>query len=325
MTELRNLIQKYMDNQLSDEGVSELKHLLDKTEEEELQDTIEILWENYVPEKRNNYAYKKIYRNINEIIRPENKRVFGYWWQTAACIVFIALSVSTYYFYNNYKILENSISGEYQVFVDKGKNATIMLPDGSKVHLNAYSSFSYPASFSINNRDVTLSGEAYFEVQHNPDNPFTVYTSTAKVVAHGTSFNIYTYEDKNFFEATLSDGQIEIELNSKKHSSVFLEPMHKFIYNKQNGDFAVKETDLRIETAWRRGDIIVRAQSFKELIEQIEIFYGVRVFIEGNYPDKLFTGNFHEEDVTQILLNLQQHYRFKFRKVGDDIYLNFNY
>lgn len=102
-----------------------------------------------------------------------------------------------------------------------------------------------------------------------------------------------------------------------------LSPNQKARYNHETGEIKVITTDLRVETAWKRGDLIFRNQPFKEIIGQLEIFYGVNITANGEYPEELFTGSYHENDIIQVLKNLQQHYTFEYQKSGNEISLKF--
>ena len=214
---------------------------------------------------------------------------------------------------DEYNMIRTPLGGEY----------SLTLSDGTKVWLNAMSELRYPVAFSGDLREVELRGEAYFEVKHNESVPFIVQTSTASVKVLGTTFNVYAYSNKRWFETTLISGQVQVTMHKSPNKPVILSPNQKLRYNSQTGNFNTSNTDLRLETAWRKGDLIFRSGHIKEIFEQIATFYGIHFHIEGNYPEKLFTGNYHEEDVNLVLRNLQQHYAFTYQKKGDDIYIKF--
>jgi len=323
---VKDLFDKYLQNKLDSEEYTELKTIMEKDNREDIEDTIHQYWNTYTPSGyRNDEAFKQISNNLKNIIRPTKKKSLIYYtWRIAASILII---LSCYYFYDlnsEHKSLQEALVQEYQIVVNKGERASIILPDGSKVYLNANSSFSYPAAFAIDSRQVTLTGEAFFEVEHNADLPFIVSALGTEIKVHGTSFNVFAYLDEPWLEASLSEGKIEIIPEKSPDKSVYLKPGEKARYNHMTGEMRVSKTDLRAETAWRRGDIIIRSQSFDAVITQLENFYGVKIIVEGTAPDKLFTGNFHEDEVNQVLINLQQHYNFSFKKIGNDIQLRFN-
>lgn len=211
----------------------------------------------------------------------------------------------------------------YTISAEKGERASVTLPDGTKVYLNAESTLSYPASFSLNERTVQLTGEAYFEVKHDTDAPFIVKTAEIQIKVLGTTFNLYAYPDDSWFEASLVEGSIEVTPYKSPGKQVHLSPNQKARYNHETGEIKVITTDLRVETAWKRGDLIFRNQPFKEIIGQLEIFYGVNITANGEYPEELFTGSYHENDIIQVLKNLQQHYTFEYQKSGNEISLKF--
>jgi len=322
---VKDLFDRYLQNELDSDGYTELKAIMNEDNQKDIEDIIYNYWDTYTsPTYRNERAFLQISNNLKNIIRPIKKRSFIYYtWRIAASILII---LSCYFFYNlnmEHKNLQEALVQEYQIVVNKGERASVILPDGSKVYLNANSSFSYPAAFAIDSRQVTLAGEAFFEVKHNADLPFIVSALGTDIKVHGTSFNVFAYIEEPWLEASLLEGKIEIIPGKTPKKSVFLNPGEKAHYNHLTGEMRVSKTDLRAETAWRRGDIIIRSQPFNEIITQLENFYGIKIIVEGTAPDKLFTGNFHEDEVNQVLINLQQHYNFSFKKTGNDIYLKF--
>ncbi|WP_449435350.1 FecR family protein [Pedobacter steynii] len=89
------------------------------------------------------------------------------------------------------------------------------MSDGTKVKLNAGSTFTYPEVFSASSREVTLKGEGFFEVQKNPKRPFLVHTDKFIVKVLGTVFNVKAYATDKKVETTLLSGKILVELHDR--------------------------------------------------------------------------------------------------------------
>lgn len=323
--EIKLLFSKYLENQMSPDEIARLKILIRNMNEETFSENLYSLWINYEPAgPRNKQAFEEISSNMKSIIQPNSKfRLYNYIlrYTVAACI--LALTSFSFYFYNENKVMSELNVQEYKVSTEKGERASITLSDGTKVYLNAQSHISYPALFNSKQRAVYLEGEAYFEVKHNKSVPFIVHTSKADIKVLGTTFNIYSYPDEKWFETTLVSGRIQVDMHNLHKQSVILSPQHKLRYNNLTGEYNTQKTDLKLETAWRKGDLIFRSENIHIVLKQIGTFYGINFHIEGNYPEKLFTGNYHEKDINQVLQNLQQHYTFTYNKKGGDIYLKF--
>lgn len=323
--EIKTLLKKYLYGQLTNEEVVQLKTLIQNMDDRSLEQNLSQLWDTcHVSGKRNIEAFDTISKNMKKIILPQKKiSLLGYLGKIAAAAIFLLLITLTSYLYIDKINIQTAITQMYTISAEKGEHASVTLPDGTKVYLNAKSTLSYPASFSLNERTVQLTGEAYFEVVHDAATPFIVKTEEIQIKVLGTTFNLYAYPDDSWFEASLIEGSIEVTPYKNPEKQVYLSPNQKARYNHETGEINVISTDLRVETAWKRGDLIFRNQPFKEIIGQLEIFYGVNITTDGECPEELFTGSYHENDIIQVLKNLQQHYTFKYQKSGNEISLKF--
>ena len=323
--EIKTLLKKYLYGQLTNEEVVQLKTLIQNMDDRSLEQNLSQLWDTcHVSGKRNIEAFDTISKNMKKIILPQKKiSLLGYLGKIAAAAIFLLLITLTSYLYIDKINIQTAITQMYTISAEKGEHASVTLPDGTKVYLNAKSTLSYPASFSLNERTVQLTGEAYIEVVHDAATPFIVKTEEIQIKVLGTTFNLYAYPDDSWFEASLIEGSIEVTPYKNPEKQVYLSPNQKARYNHETGEINVMSTDLRVETAWKRGDLIFRNQPFKEIIGQLEIFYGVNITTDGECPEELFTGSYHENDIIQVLKNLQQHYTFKYQKSGNEISLKF--
>jgi ferric-dicitrate binding protein FerR (iron transport regulator) len=323
--ELASLLRKYLYGQLTEEEIGRLKDGIIHTEKHLLAEHLQELWANHEGQgTRNREAYNHILQHIREATgQPKRFRLSAYLWRAAVAVVLPVLLLSTVYLLFERHSFETFISQEYSVQAQKGERAAILLPDGTKVYLNSESTLSYPTSFALNNRTVRLSGEAYFEVTHDEKSPFVVHTPTAQIKVLGTTFNLFAYPDNSWFEATLIEGSVEIKSFSHPNKMATLNPDQKVRYNKSTGEWTVSNADIQLATAWKRGDLIFRGQSLKDVFPLLESFYGMNIQVEGACPEEMFTGSYHESDINQVLKNLQYHYHFTFSKSGNNIHIIF--
>lgn len=159
----------------------------------------------------------------------------------------------------------------------KGGQYQLTLADGTKVWLNAASSITYPTAFPNNTREVTITGEAYFEVSKNKEKSFIVKTATDEIKVLGTSFNVNTYEDKPGVKTSLLEGSVKI-------GDTFIKPGQAY----QNG--RIIPTDVQQDVAWKNGVFVFGGSDIKEIMKQVERWYDVKVEYVGTPPSMKING-----------------------------------
>lgn len=157
----------------------------------------------------------------------------------------------------------------------KGGQYQVVLPDGSKVWLNAYTSLKFPVSFNNQKeRRVELSGEAYFEVAHNKDLPFRVVTSRQTVEVLGTHFDVNAYADDAVTKTTLLQGLVRITAASR---SAVLNPGQQA---KLTGTLDVSEVNTAEAIAWKNGYFNFDDEKLENIMRSVSRWYNVDVVFE---------------------------------------------
>ena len=177
----------------------------------------------------------------------------------------------------------------------------ILLPDSSRVWLNAGSTLRYPSRFSEKDRNVQLSGEGYFEVQSNREHPFYVSLYNGiRVMAHGTKFNVNAYENDSIMETTLETGRVDVLSGSSR--TVTLKPNELVTYNKKEKRFTIKTVNIEEKIAWKDGRLIFRNESLDGVLKQLSRRYNIDIVLhKESTKDYKFRATFSTEDITQIL------------------------
>lgn len=269
----------------------------------------------------------------HQTLKPVFKRrVIGKKWWVAAS--FIGLVAVSFWLWPNL-----SRSGSKQevshITTTKGARSQMLLPDGSKVWLNADSKLEFDKKFDGPLREVFLEGEAFFDVKKDTKRPFIVHTSAIDIKVLGTAFNVKSYHQENTIEATLIRGLIEVSNNLTPGSGkVLLRPKEKLIFNKAIGgnsdqaagqtekksSFAisalpVKNTDsLFAETSWVYDKMIFDGESFRELATKIERWYNVDIrFTSEAVASYRLRGEFEDESITEALEALKIIAPFKYK------------
>jgi len=178
----------------------------------------------------------------------------------------------------SYNTIQTPKGGQYQV----------ILPDGTKVWLNAASSLKYPEVFNGNERRVELTGEAYFEVAKNKAQPFHVKNHNQDVEVLGTHFNINSYLDNNTIKTTLLEGRVRV---SNGQSVKILKPGEQAITGASGAGIIRLATDVDTddETAWKNGLFQFNNADLKSILKQLERWYNVHIDYQ-TIPDKKYNG-----------------------------------
>lgn len=173
--------------------------------------------------------------------------------------------------------------------VPKAKFLRVVLSDGTKVWVNSMSKLHFPNQFALNERKVTLEGEAYFEVQHEANRPFIVQSGDSKVKVLGTEFNVNNYGEN--VETTLKEGKIEV---SNKKDKVVLSPGEQSKSN-ENGIKTAK-VDVQQILSWKNNEFLFRDENIASIASQLSRWYGVQIKFRGNINHKkLYTGSINRD------------------------------
>lgn len=202
----------------------------------------------------------------------------------------------------------------------KGKQYQVILPDGTKVWLNADSRLTYPTAFAGSERKVSITGEAYFEVTHNAKMPFKVTANgNTEVEVLGTHFNINAYNDETNIKTTLLEGSVKV--SATNHSSLtpglslVLKPGQQADRKPDGVLRIVDNVDVEQAVAWKNGLFSFRDADIETVMRQLARWYNVEVRYEGNLPKRDFNGEMGKTlTLDQVLKGLSKtrvHYRIE--------------
>ncbi|WP_163379742.1 FecR family protein [Cyclobacterium sp. SYSU L10401] len=250
----------------------------------------------------------------------------GYFWRIAS-ILLIALGVG--FFTSRYTLPEPTVEipqpVKKVVFNNPpGVKSSISLADGTRVMLNAGSSLSYEESRFKEARDVFLEGEAFFEVAHDPDRPFTVNAGGVNTTALGTSFNIMAYKDEKQM-VSLVAGKVSIALPNSIDEKILLAPKEAISISPDKMLVSRTKFDEDAILAWTRKTIVFEDTKLAEAIRALENWYGVRFHFQNQpKPGKRLSGKFHNETLENVLAGLSYTAGLDFRIEKDQVNITFN-
>ena len=191
--------------------------------------------------------------------------------------------------------------------VPAGQRMSVTLSDGTQVQLNGNSRIEYPVIFSRKQRNVKLSGEAFFEVTHDEKHPFIVETFASKVEVLGTRFNVYADEASEHFSTALVDGKVRVTTNDETAEQVVLAPdeMVRFV----NNHLVVTKVDAENLISWTEGYINLADTDFESLMHRFENVYGVKIVIERETMPEIGykSGKIRVSEGVNFALKLLQH------------------
>ncbi|MFT3822276.1 MAG: FecR domain-containing protein [Chitinophagaceae bacterium] len=220
---------------------------------------------------------------------------------------------------HNNQIVYNTNAGDTStvmlyntMYTPKGRQFQLVLPDGSRVWLNAASTIRYPVAFSSKERRVELNGEAYFEVAHDKNWPFYVQTKNQQVQALGTSFNVNAFEEEATEKTTLIEGSVEVNAltnnQPEKHHplSAILHPGQQAKLDYHNQHISVANNQSEAAIAWKNGYFSLENLPFDQVMRQLERWYDIQVVYESGVPDLHFVGGISRNMTLAALIRALQ-------------------
>ena len=216
---------------------------------------------------------------------------------------------------------KNNLATEELVTAIGGEYALI-LSDGTRVWLNADSELEYPVEFVKKERIVKLSGEAYFEVAPNPEQPFIVEAGGIQTRVLGTSFNIQAYRNEKSVYTTLLTGSIRVAV-ADGGDAVVLTPGREAIWEKGSGAIQVEAVNAEDAIAWRYGNFIFEEEDIEVVMRMLSRWYEVEFVFDGGRKEKhTFSGRMSkDESLDTVLETIELAGGPEFRREGNIIHL----
>lgn len=258
-------------------------------------------------------------------------------WPAAAAVA--ALALVLIYVLRHHPPQQRPGPHQNQVSTRHGSKSRIELPDGTKVWLNAGSRLTYADGFLEGNRELTLVGEAYFEVAGEAGHPLVVNTRHMKITVLGTRFNVKAYAEDVLTEATLLSGRIAVTLTGRANRRIVLKPLQKLTVRQQNGAVLTTPVPQNLaapvpthtnrapatdstanETAWVYNRLAFKKEPFDDVVRKMERWYNVTIIVENEaLRTQLMSGEFTTENIEQALKALQFTTPFRFTVKGDSV------
>jgi ferric-dicitrate binding protein FerR (iron transport regulator) len=200
-----------------------------------------------------------------------------------------------------------------------GTITNMALPDGTKVYLNSGSSVTYPSHFSGGTREISLSGEAYFEVVKDKKIPMKVSAGNVVLKVYGTSFNVNAFPAEEFVKVTLVEGSVSISSplgKFKGKDEFFIEPSQTITFYDGSRKLLMENEDPFQFTAWKDGLLVFKNTSFESVLKQLSRKFNIEIELKDqNLASIPMDATFRSENINEILrlLSLGTPFKYHYR------------
>lgn len=343
------LLGKKVSGEATPQELEELQSLItDSDDSIDTIDGLEQMWqtvnvdvptktEREIDERWNSFKHKlNTETEVTALPKAKSKR---YLWLAAASL-FVFCSVSVAFFMR--KSIEGANALLAKVETPAGATRHLVLPDGTKVWLNAKSHLTYGKgkSFGKKTREVTLVGEAFFDVKKDKNHPFIVNTASLHLRVLGTAFNVRAFANEKKSEAALVHGSIEVTLVNHPDKKIILKPSEKIIIRNNNVQVSSSSNDqlagrgriapiplitlsnihykdenpLPVEAQWIEKKLAFESETLDDIAARMERYYNVDIKFDDDAARALvFSGSFTNENVSEAIKSLQETSGFQFK------------
>ena len=230
-------------------------------------------------------------------------RIYRQILKIAAVILLPLVAAGGFWLLN--KPLEPSAIAVIEKINPGGQKSSVLLPDGSKVWLNAASALRFPEEFTGSQREVILEGEAFFEVVENKQKPFIVKTRDVDIKVFGTSFNVSAYPDDAFTATAVVTGLVGVRQSrpaDTQQDFAFVKPNQLAHFSREERELIIQSTDANELISWKEGRLIFDATPFPVVIKKLQRWYGASITYTGQQLEKeLLTFTVTKESLEKIL------------------------
>jgi len=206
------------------------------------------------------------------------------------------------------------------LIIPRGGEYNLVLSDGTRIFLNSVSKLQYPVVFDKQKREVSLEGEAYFEVERDEKRPFFVNINGMKVEVLGTSFNIKAYADDDEIFTTLVEGSVKVN-SAQSNEEWILAPNQQAVMGKNTSKVEVREVDAQQFIGWKNGVYYFTNEPVEEIMKTLSRWYDFDYeFSDESLRSIRFEGGLNKyDDITPILEIMQSTGKLKYKNDGKKI------
>lgn len=279
------------------------------------------------PEMSADLHQERLYSDIMREIAQREKTKYSFRKLLAvACMTFAILGLSILGYYQLQPSKPSFEQVEMRTAVAaKGRIIKITLADGTEAWLNSGSTLRYPSVFSGKTREVSLQGEAYFQVSHDAKKPFLVHSEQLTTRVLGTSFNIRAYVKDKDIKVALLTGKVTVsypETNENKVNSISIIPNQQVTYDKEKQSISLKKLKKAENLiVWREGRLHYEAVPLNTVIADLQRKYSVDISTSPELKKRKITADFHNESIKKVMIILSEMTQSKLIETEEGFFL----
>lgn len=287
----------------------------------------ELMFSSSVANSATSFDPEKGFNHFIHRTRSANRRIrIQFWGCRIAAMIAVVFVCSVSFYMLGRSDVEKQFA-EIVVEAPIGSQSKVSLPDGTTVWLNTGSKIAYSQGFGVENRDISMVGEAYFEVAKNTELPFKVNTKEISVRVVGTKFNFRNYLEDEEAVVTLIQGRVALKNNQKDESEKLLNPNEKMVFNKQTHNMHISEAKALNSKDWTNDNLFFDEYLISDIAKELERNYDVKIKIADDALKGLrFYASFNRRNrsLIEVLDVLTATNLVKYKIEGDIIYLYCN-
>jgi transmembrane sensor len=325
------LLERYTRGITTPEEERYIRHLFDEQEESSwFKQYLESLWEIYqkeTPSEKQDLSH--LLDRVHHLIHLKEKqkekslvRKLFRWYSVVAAILLIPSLIAGGLWIMTREAGQSISKAERITSIlvaPPGSRIAFTLPDGTKGWLNSGSSLAYALPFT-NDRKLSLTGEAWFEVARDEAHPMEISTGNSKIRVLGTKFNLNAYPAENYVEVALDEGNVEFS-SPELATPVIMKPDERLIF--RNSAISLDVTDASKYAAWVEGKLVFRGDPMPEVARRLERWYNVKVeIVDKELENDVIRGTFQDDTLEEVLRLLSMtspiRYRIEERKALPD-------
>lgn len=312
------LIAEYLSGSLTADAFQELKNWSQQSDENRMyvRNQIEVWFSSGVTAKDKVFDKEEAFARFQKRIGKKEPKVYRFSWKTfyrvAAVILIVLLPLAGYW--RGQETLRQTFS-DMVVEAPLGARTKLYLPDGTLVWLNAGSKITYSQGFGMDNRQLSLEGEGYFEVVHNQDLPFEIHTHEVDLRVLGTKFNFKNYSDDEEVTVSLLEGKVALHNSLKSMSDLYLSPNEKMVLNKRTGEMVKSRARTENSMLWTNDELFFDEELLEDIAKKLMRSYDVRIEIADSLKNRRFYGSFKVmgNTIEEVLETIASTNRMKYR------------
>ena len=247
------------------------------------------------PDKDTEESLKLLNARIDTMQRNSRKSFLKQWaYPVAAALAIVISTVAV--------TVSVTYDDSLQRYANNGETAVMVgLPDGTQAWLNPGTELTFGRSFNTDDRNVSLSGEAYFDVAHNQDCPFIVTTESFRIKVLGTVFNVRNFPGDARPEVSLAQGSVAMQ-NLDGVNLVRLRPGQQAVYDTMVESLEINDIYVGDMLMRHYGAVSLKGATVREIVSEISGIYGVKISISGEDEGTTYNFSFQKDsDIGDIL------------------------